>query len=178
MTEVLMARTWKNDPAEKTADVKLIADVKLTRPVNAFVDAVNRRDLDAAIDQLAADALHYGRVSNYRPDGVRLLFNVLLTVFPDLRLDVLEQRVDGQRVTSRIIATGTHTGSFLGKPATGKPVAWQSIDVAEIGKVDVAEMDKFHGADTSNWKILKRFWDLWSDPSLWRDIGFIPAVMC
>jgi hypothetical protein len=39
----------------------------------------------------------------------------------------------------------------------------------------VGELD---GADGSYWKILRRFWDLWGDPSLWRDIGFVPAIMC
>jgi predicted ester cyclase len=141
-----------------------------TRPVRAFFDAINRGDIDAAVEQLAPDALHFGRISNYRPEGVRVLFGMLRTVFPDLRLDVREQSVDGNRVTSRIVATGTHTGSFLGHEPTGRPVAWQSVDVAEVGELD--------GADASIWKILKRFWDLWGDPSLWREIGFIPAVNC
>jgi predicted ester cyclase len=142
----------------------------LAVPVVAFVDAVNRGDLDAAVEQLAPGALHYGRISNYRPEGVRVLFGMLRTVFPDLRLDIREQRVEGSRVITRIVGTGTHTGSFLGKPPTGRPIAWQSVDIAEVGELD--------GADTSYYKILKRFWDLWGDPSLWREVGFVPAIMC
>jgi predicted ester cyclase len=163
MSEVLLTHTPGEDEARASLD-------ELTRPVVAFVDAVNRGDLEAAVDELAPDALHYGRVSNYRPEGVRVLFGMLRTVFPDLRLDIRDLAVDGNRVTTRIVATGTHTGSFLGKPATGQPVAWQSVDVAEVGELD--------GADGSYWKILRRFWDLWGDPSLWRDIGFVPAIMC
>jgi predicted ester cyclase len=159
MSEVLLTKTAERREAADPAS-----------PVIAFVDAVNRGDIDAAVEQLAPDALHYGRISNYRPEGVRVLFGMLRTVFPDLRLDIQEQKVEGNRVVSRIVGTGTHTGSFLGKPATGKPVAWQSIDIAEVGELD--------GADTSYYKILKRFWDLWGDPSLWREIGFIPAIMC
>lgn len=140
------------------------------RPVLAFVDAINRGDVDGAITELAPDALHFGRISNYRPEGVRVLFTLLREVFPDLRLNIRELSVDGNRVTSRIVATGTHTGSFVGKPATGRSVTWQSVDVAEVGEHE--------GADASYWKILKRFWDLWNDPNLWHEIGFIPAIMC
>jgi predicted ester cyclase len=163
MSEITLTRPSDEDGADVALD-------EITRPVVAFVDAVNRGDLDAAVDELAPGALHYGRISNYRPEGVRVLFGMLRTVFPDLRLDIRDLSVDGDRVTTTIVATGTHTGSFLGKPATGQPVAWQSIDVAEVGELD--------GADGSYWKILRRFWDLWGDPSLWRDIGFVPAIMC
>jgi len=147
-----------------------IDDREVAHAVNAFVDAVNHGDIDAAVAQLAPDALHHARITNYRPDGVRLLFSMLRDVFPDLKLTVVDQQVDGRRVVSRIVATGTHLGSFLGKPATGEPMVWQSVDIAEI--------DTDFETDATYGKILKRFWDLWGDPALWKKIGFIPAVMC
>ena len=137
------------------------ADV--ARPVNQFFAAINHGDVAAAVALIEPGALHHGRVSNYRPDGVRVLFNMLREVFPDLQLAVREQRVEGRRVVSRIVATATHTGSFLGKPPTGRPLAWQSVDIAEIGERGT---------------IVNRFWDVWGDPTLWREIGFTPALMC
>jgi predicted ester cyclase len=142
----------------------------LPRAVHEFVAALNRGDLDGAVAQLAPDALHVGRVSNYRPEGVRLLFDLLLQVLPDLRLDIRAAKVEGNRVVSRVVATGTHTGSFLGKPATGNPMVWESLDVAEIE----TEADEELGYG----RITKRVWDVWGDPELWRQIGFIPAAMC
>lgn len=140
------------------------------RAVLAFAAAINRGDVDGAVAQLTHDALHVGRVSNYRPEGVRLLFELLLEVLPDLRLDVRAVKVDGSRVVSRVVATGTHTGSFLGKPATGNPMAWESLDIAEID----TEVDDELGYGL----IVKRVWDVWGDPELWKQIGFIPAAMC
>lgn len=142
----------------------------VARAVHEFAAAINRGDVDAAVAQLAPDALHHGRVSNYRPEGVRVLFTMLLEVFPDLRLDIHNVKVDGNRVVSRIAATGTHAGSFLGKPATGEPMAWQSVDIAEV--------ETEFKAGASHGRIVKRFWDVWGDPELWKKIGFIPAVMC
>jgi predicted ester cyclase len=137
------------------------ADV--AEPVNAFFDAINAGDTAAALALLDPSCLHHGRVSNYRPEGVRVLFGMLRSVFPDLELDVREQRVEGRRVVSRIVATATHTGSFLGKPPTGRPLVWQSVDIAEVGDEGT---------------IVNRFWDIWGDPTLWREIGFTPALMC
>jgi predicted ester cyclase len=135
----------------------------VTGPVNAFFDAINEGDVDAAVAVIEPGSLHHGRVSNYRPDGVRVLFNMLREVFPDLKLDVREQRVEGPRVVSRIVATATHTGSFLGKPPTGRPLVWESTDIAEVGEDDT---------------VVNRWWDIWGDPALWREIGFTPALMC
>lgn len=135
----------------------------LARPVEQFVAAINAGDTDGAVALLAPDSLHHGRVSNYRPDGVRVLFEMLRTVLPDLQLDIRELKVEGERVVSRIVGTGTHTGSFLGKPPTGQPLAWESVDIAEIGPDGL---------------IVGRWWDIWGDPSLWRQIGFTPALMC
>jgi predicted ester cyclase len=134
------------------------------RPVLAFVEAINCGDIDEAVRHLAPGALHHGRVSSYRPAGVHTLFGMLREVFPDLHLDVRETSTSGNRVRSRVAATGTHTGSFLGKEPTMQPVAWESVDFAEV--------------DEDRGLILGRHWDLWSDPALWRKIGFVPAVMC
>jgi predicted ester cyclase len=137
---------------------------RVARPVLAFAEAINRGDVDAAVQQLTPDALHHGRVSNYRPDGVRVLFGMLREVFPDLFFEAREVRVQGSRVVTRFAATGTHTGSFLGKEPTMEAVAWESIDIAEV--------------DAEAGLIRARHWDLWSDPDLWERIGFVPAVMC
>lgn len=171
-----MERTLMSDVLLTTAEpggpqlTGTLTDVEAAGPIVEFVGAINSGDVDAAISQLAPDAIHHGKVSNYRPEGVRVLFNLLRTVLPDLRLDIRDMQVDGNRVITRIVATGTHTGSYLGKSPTGRPVAWESTDIAEIGVVD--------GDDASYRRVLKRFWDIWNDPKLWKELGFIPAIAC
>jgi len=151
-----------------TREVAVDTSVDVARPVVEFVAAINRGDLDGAIAQLAPDHVHHGRVSNYRPEGVRVLFTLLSSVLPDLKLDIRELTVDGNTVVTRIVGTGVHTGSYLGKEPTGRPVAWQSVDIAEIKP----------GMRENDWRIAERSWDVFSDPSLWQEIGFIPAIMC
>jgi predicted ester cyclase len=157
MSEVLLT---------KSETGKLTSHSDITRPVVEFLEAINRGDVDAAVERLAPDALHHGRISNYHPEGVRVLFGLLRTVFPDVRFDIREMRIDGNRVITRIVATGTHTGSYLGKPPTGRPVVWESIDISEVDDSGPAP------------RIIRRHWDLWGDPALWEEIGFTPAMMC
>ncbi|GAB2967569.1 ester cyclase [Actinosynnema sp. NPDC050801] len=135
--------------------------------VEDFIRAVNDRDLDAAVDLLAADAVHRGRISNYRPEGVKVLLNLLIGVLPDLRLDVVDMRVEGDRAVTRVVGTGTHTGSYLGKRPSGRPIAWESVDIARVGVRDDGSV-----------AILDRYWDIYSDVRVWQEIGFIPAIMC
>lgn len=175
MSDVLVSTTRGAEgiPAPGTREA-LVA-----RPVIAFLDAVNRGDLDDAVAQLAPGALHHGRISNYRPEGVRVLFGMVRTVFPDLRLDIAEMKVAGDRVVTRVVGTGTHSGSYLGKAPTGRLVVWESVDIAHVEIRDASEVETEFVTDAGPWsQILKRYWDLWNDPKLWKDIGFTPAIMC
>jgi len=179
VTEIVKTRCAADEP-EPMLDAETTACV---RPIVEFVRGVNAGDIDHAVAQLAPQALHHGAVSNYTPDGVRVLFTMLREVFPDLYLDIREQHVVGTRVVSRIVATGTHTGSYLGKPATGQPVAWESVDIAEVEERGATahgtpEVESGGTLDSDYRRVLKRFWDLWSDPELFKRIGFRPGIMC
>ena len=57
--------------------------------------------------------------------------------FSDLNFSIHEQISEGDKVASRFEWTGTHTGVFLGIPATGKPVrVWGIvIDQLQDGKI-------------------------------------------
>lgn len=155
------------------------SETNLMRPVVRFAEAVNCGDLDTAIRQLEPKSIHYARVSHYTPEGVRLLFNIFRTVLPDLRLDLQDIRVEGNRVISRVVGSGTHTGSYLGKPPTGQPVLWETLDIAEVNLAsETAEVVSAEDDEADLWRISRRHWDLWNDPNLWKDLGFIPEVMC
>jgi len=57
--------------------------------------------------------------------------------FPDSVLKVDEEIAEGEKVVIRWSFSGTHQGSFLGIPATGKRVTWTGITIYRIvdGKV-------------------------------------------
>lgn len=70
-------------------------------------------------------------------DGLRQWLAGWIAAFPDVRWTVEEQIADEDRVWSRSTWQGTHQGSFLGIPPTGKNVtvaAW-TIDRFTDGKI-------------------------------------------
>ena len=56
----------------------------------------------------------------------------LKTAFPDLHAEIEDLLVDGDRTALRLTVSGTHKGPFMGIPATGKAVQWESIGIAEF----------------------------------------------
>lgn len=62
-------------------------------------------------------------------DGMLEYFGLLLSAFPDMRLDVDDLLVDGDKTVARVSVTATHDGEFMGVPPTGKHVEMQLIDI-------------------------------------------------
>ncbi|HEX9458291.1 MAG TPA: ester cyclase [Thermoanaerobaculia bacterium] len=65
-------------------------------------------------------------------DGVRMLFAGLRTAFPDLRVTIDEQIADEEKVATRKTFRGTHHGPFMDIPPTGRPVAFEAIDIMTV----------------------------------------------
>lgn len=54
------------------------------------------------------------------------------TAFPDLTHNVEQLISEGDTVVSRIVLKGTHNGNFMGIPATGRPVTFTAINIAQV----------------------------------------------
>jgi steroid delta-isomerase-like uncharacterized protein len=61
----------------------------------------------------------------------------LREAFPDLRMTVEDQVAEGDKVVTRWTAQGTHRGSFLGMPPTGKAGTMTGVEIDRFvdGKV-------------------------------------------
>ena len=67
------------------------------------------------------------------PEGmITVINNMLRTAFPDLTVTIYEQVAEGDLVTTRKAISGTHTGPFMGVPATGRPVTIDVMDMVRI----------------------------------------------
>jgi steroid delta-isomerase-like uncharacterized protein len=70
-------------------------------------------------------------------EGLKGVLVQMRTAFPDMHWTVSEQIAEGDKVVTRFTWTGTHRDTFLGIPATGKPVEVKGvvIDRLEAGKM-------------------------------------------
>ena len=91
-------------------------------------------DIAVAEELLAPDFVDHSPFGPLSPDrdGVLALFGMLFAAFPDLRAEIHEQLVDGNKVVTRKTFHGTHQGEFMGIPPTGNTVSFGVIDIVRV----------------------------------------------
>ncbi|MFZ1284304.1 MAG: ester cyclase [Propionicimonas sp.] len=92
-------------------------------------------DVDAAVDKyMAEDFVDYEEVpgmGNTR-ETPRLLFKMMQAAITDFHVDVHDLLQEGDKVVARVSFVGTHTGEFMGVPASGHQVTINAIDILEF----------------------------------------------
>ncbi len=91
-------------------------------------------------DQLFADDfVDHTPQPNCTPDkaGARSLYRVLREAFPDFHAEIHWQIAEGELVTTYKTYHGAQRGEFLGQPATGRRIQFETVDVMRVhdGKI-------------------------------------------
>ncbi len=98
---------------------------------------------EAALNELVATNVVNHATPAGAPNGPEsfsfFLFNILRKGISDIKVDILDQIAEGDKVTTRKTIHGTHTGNFMGIPATGKKLAIQVIDIIRLSDGQYAE---------------------------------------
>lgn len=105
-----------------------------------FVDnGINKRNLNALDELVAEDFIEHVPFPGQGTgrEGLKTVVGGFLQAFPDIVWTTHEQIAENDKVVSRFSWTGTHRGTFLGVPATGRKVTvWGVvIDVVRGGKM-------------------------------------------
>ena len=108
--------------------------------VRRFIEEVlNQGKVDAAGQFFWEDMVEQVPLPGQGPglEGLKDVLRDLRAAFPDIHWTVQEQIAEGDKVLTRFEWTGTHGGTFLGVPATDRPVTvWgMVIDRFEGGKI-------------------------------------------
>lgn len=108
--------------------------------VRRFVDEViTQGDIDSAAQFVCEDVVEQVPFPGQGPglEGLKDVLRGMRAAFPDLIFSIHEQIAEGDKVASRFEWTGTHKGTFLGVPATGRPVrVWGIvIDRLQAGRI-------------------------------------------
>ncbi len=87
--------------------------------VREYVEAFNRRDLDAVCTTFWPDASVYGVIGNGALETTRAIWKELMDA-NDMRLTIDSMVAEGDTVAVKFIEHGKSVGSFRGLPVTGK----------------------------------------------------------
>ena len=90
-------------------------------------EAFNGRDLDVLDAITAPEFLNHNALPGTPrgPEGHRQVFQRLWKAFPDARFEIEHLADDGDTVICVGRMSGTHEGTLLGVPATGRKVEWR-----------------------------------------------------
>jgi len=118
---------------------------KITRPVDAFYGFWNNGStklLEAALSNDFVDhTLPPGRPQG--PSGPAAASTAFLSAVPDLKAEVEQQLIVGDRVVSHLHFTGHFTGAFMGRSGKGETVDFIATDILKVAE----------GKITDNWHI-------------------------
>jgi steroid delta-isomerase-like uncharacterized protein len=108
--------------------------------VRQFIEQViNRGEIDAVDQFFWENMVEQVPFPGQGPgiEGLKGVLRGLKAAFPDMHWTIEEQIAEGDKVLSRFEWTGTHSGLFLGVPATRRPVkVWgMVIDRFESGRI-------------------------------------------
>lgn len=103
--------------------------------VRAYVERVwNQHDL-SALDDLTSAGYRRHLGPGTEPldrSHQRARIAGLQSAFPDISFTIEDLLTSGDRVTLRATVRGTNRGEFQGRPATGRAVEFQAIDVFRV----------------------------------------------
>jgi steroid delta-isomerase-like uncharacterized protein len=102
--------------------------------------AFNDGNLDAVDQGFTSDALiHDPGVDMRGPADLKRGLTGLLAAFPDFHFTVEDQLAEGDKVSIRYRGQGTHRGTFLGVPATGKSIDYTGMFLVRLRAGKIAE---------------------------------------
>lgn len=132
--------------------------------VKRLADAANSHDperISATVDEIFDPNWRAGGqmpIEANGPQDIKDVFATLHQAFPDLHISVEALIAEGDEVVCRERITGTHRGSYMGLPATGKKVAYNEITIARFAEGRIIET-----------------WGVVDVLSLMKQLGAIPA---
>ena len=125
-------------------------------------EAFNSGDLDVVDELVAPEFVNHDAALPEPATGVeatKASIKGYRDAFPDLRLTIEQQLAEGEFVTTRWSARGTHQGDLLGMAATGKQATVTGITIDRI--VDGRFVES---------------WTNWDTLGLMQQLGVVPAL--
>jgi steroid delta-isomerase-like uncharacterized protein len=93
----------------------------------------NQGNLNLVDELYAADyVLHDANGDVRGHEGFKHYVTMYRTAFPDLSFTIGDMVAEGDQVAWRITATGTHKGTLMGIPSTGRSIAVTAIIVSRF----------------------------------------------
>jgi steroid delta-isomerase-like uncharacterized protein len=112
-------------------------------------EVINQGRLEQADELVAVDFVELDPLPGQRQgrEGLKEVIGMMRAAFPDIHWVVEETVASGDKVVTRFTWTGTHRGTFLGVPASGRSVSVKGVVIDRLAAGKMADsrilMDNF-----------------------------------
>jgi predicted ester cyclase len=117
----IWAPAYRTGPGSSSGDLE-----KKLR--HLFDEAINKGDLSVIDETMAPDYVSHVGAMDLDLDAFKGFVADWRTGFPDIHCSVENVITEGDRMAWTVRASGTHTGTFMGIPATGNTVDFLSVN--------------------------------------------------
>ena len=109
--------------------------------VRRYQEIYNSNDLEALSEVVSEDLLTPKIMPGIPAgiEGAKTAHQIMLAGFPDYQTAIDDLIAEGDKVVARITMSGTHTGSFMGIPPTGKRISFTGMYIARIDDGKIVE---------------------------------------
>ncbi len=105
-------------------------------------EIIEQGTMDSFKELVADNVINHSAPAGF-PNGpesmIFFIANVLRNGLTDIQVDILDQVSEGDKVTTRKIISGTHTGEFMGVPPSNKKIVINVIDIIRLQDGKYAE---------------------------------------
>lgn len=106
-----------------------------------FEEGPSKGNIKAANELLSPDfAMHVPLPAPPGIEGINEVITTCRAAFEHLNVTIEDMVAEGDKVVARFTAQGVHKGSFMGLPATGKPITMTGIEIFRIKDGKIAEL--------------------------------------
>ena len=123
------------------------ATLNLKTVAQQFQSAINQHDLDAALALVDDQVIDHAQGPDAPPgkQAMRRFYESFLSAFSDFRITLEAVSAEGDMVVLHGMYEGTHTGTFMGIPASGNPITSYFVEVFRVR--DDRFVERFHWFD-------------------------------
>jgi steroid delta-isomerase-like uncharacterized protein len=126
----------------------------------AIAEIMRHGNVEAVDELFASDfAGHDTAGGTFDREEFKQGVRAMLAAFSDREVSIADQIVAGDKVATRWIATGTHSGALNGIPATGRRVNLTGISIDRLAAGKIVES-----------------WEVTDDSGLLRQLGVLPLA--
>lgn len=127
-----------------------------------FMEEVfNKGNMKVMDELLAPNFVEHNPFPGQGPgaEGVKRVFTELRQAFPDLHVVVDDLIAEGDKVVMRSTMTGTHKGTWMNTPPTGKQIKVEAVDIVRMSG----------GKATDHWGVTDAL-------TMMQQLGLIPKM--